>query len=100
MRIDIAKIDERISKLQTIRRIASDPELSRLLLEFLAGDPDASGFTETASAMMPENGTAALATAAASDMQDEDEASKLMSGILKGDSKTALGLGHWSKRRA
>jgi len=40
MQIDLKKLDARIQKLQEIRRIASDPELVSLLLEFLANDEE------------------------------------------------------------
>ena len=36
MRIDVQKIDERIKKLQELRRIATDPELSTMLSEFVS----------------------------------------------------------------
>ncbi|MBZ5617703.1 MAG: hypothetical protein LAQ69_03040 [Acidobacteriia bacterium] len=103
MRIDIAKLDERINKLQTIRRIASDPEMERLLLEFLASNDDTSMSAETASTSARENGSGAVQTAdnGVGDPPDEDEASKLISGIMgQGDSKSAVGIGHWGKRRA
>ena len=35
MRIDPDKIDERIQKLQELKRIASDPELVEMLFEFI-----------------------------------------------------------------
>jgi hypothetical protein len=35
MRIDIQKLDDRIKKLQEIRRIAANPELAMILLEFM-----------------------------------------------------------------
>lgn len=38
MHLDVAKIDERIKRLQELRRIASDPEMASLLLECLSGD--------------------------------------------------------------
>jgi hypothetical protein len=38
MRIDIRKLDERIKKLQEIRRIAADPELTMILVEFMDTD--------------------------------------------------------------
>ena len=38
MRLDVAKIDERIKKLQELRRIASEPDMANLLLECLTGD--------------------------------------------------------------
>jgi hypothetical protein len=36
MRFDLQKIDERIKKLQEIRRLATDPEAASLLLEFMS----------------------------------------------------------------
>jgi hypothetical protein len=36
MRFDLQKIDERIKKLQEIRRLAVDPEAASLLLEFMS----------------------------------------------------------------
>jgi hypothetical protein len=38
MRLDISKIDNRIERLQEIRRIAVDPELTSVLLEFVVTD--------------------------------------------------------------
>jgi hypothetical protein len=35
MRIDMRKLDDRIKKLQEIRRMAADPEFSMILLEFM-----------------------------------------------------------------
>ena len=35
MRLDTSKIDERIKKLQEIQRIAADPEMLRILFEFI-----------------------------------------------------------------
>jgi hypothetical protein len=45
MKVNIKKVDERIQKLQEIKRIAADPELVAMLLEFVASDDDR---TETA----------------------------------------------------
>lgn len=36
MRFDLQKIDERIKKLQEIRKLAVDPEAASLLLEFMS----------------------------------------------------------------
>ena len=36
MRFDLQKIDERIKKLQEIRKLATDPEATSLLLEFMS----------------------------------------------------------------
>jgi hypothetical protein len=41
MRLDINKIDDRIKKLQEIKRILSDPELTSLLMEFLTVEAEA-----------------------------------------------------------
>lgn len=38
MHLDLAKIDERIKRLQELRRLASDPEMASILLECLTGD--------------------------------------------------------------
>jgi hypothetical protein len=35
MRINVRKLDDRIKNLQEIRRIATDPELAMILLEFM-----------------------------------------------------------------
>jgi hypothetical protein len=35
MKLDVQKLDDRIRKLQELRRLASDPEMSLLLTEFL-----------------------------------------------------------------
>jgi len=40
MQINVKKIEERIQKLQEIKRIASDPELVAMLLEFIANDDE------------------------------------------------------------
>jgi hypothetical protein len=38
MKIDIQRLDERIKKLQEARRIASDPELVSILMDFVSTD--------------------------------------------------------------
>ncbi len=40
MQLNIRKLDERIQKLQEIKRIAADPELVAMLLEFIAADDE------------------------------------------------------------
>ena len=42
MRLDLSKIDERIRKLQEIRRIASDPEAAFILLECITNEDERS----------------------------------------------------------
>jgi hypothetical protein len=38
MKLDVQRLDERIKKLQEIRRIAADPEMLSILLEFILPD--------------------------------------------------------------
>jgi hypothetical protein len=38
MQLNVKRIDERIYKLQEIKRIAADPEMLRILLEFIMDD--------------------------------------------------------------
>lgn len=38
MKINIKKIDEKIARLQELRRIATDPEMTAMLSEFVAAD--------------------------------------------------------------
>lgn len=40
MQVNMKKLDARIQKLQDIRRIAADPELVDLLLEFISAEDD------------------------------------------------------------
>ena len=40
MQLNIRKLDERLQKLQEIKRIAGDPEMISLLLEFIAADEE------------------------------------------------------------
>jgi len=42
MQLNIKKIDERLQKLQELKRIASDPELLSLLMEFIAKEDEPS----------------------------------------------------------
>ncbi|HZT33002.1 MAG TPA: hypothetical protein VFA33_24150 [Bryobacteraceae bacterium] len=48
MALDLRKIDERIQKLQEIRRIAADPEMVKLLCEFLTTEQGAAAVTAAA----------------------------------------------------
>jgi hypothetical protein len=40
MQVDMKKLDARIQKLQDIRRIAADPELVNLLLDFISTEDE------------------------------------------------------------
>lgn len=44
MQVNLKKLDVRIQKLQEIRRIAADPELVSLLLEFINNDEERKEF--------------------------------------------------------
>jgi hypothetical protein len=49
MRLDANKIEERIEKLQQLKKIAADPELVRMLFEFMEMDGEtANGFSRVA----------------------------------------------------
>jgi hypothetical protein len=48
MQINVKRIEARIQKLQEIRRIAADPELLDLLLEFLGNEEEAPQYAPAA----------------------------------------------------
>ena len=50
MQLNLKKLDERIQKLQEIKRIAADPEMVALLLEFIAADEEKPSAAAAASA--------------------------------------------------
>jgi hypothetical protein len=56
MRFDLQKIDERIKKLQEIRKLATDPEAASLLVEFMSPADEQSQPTPVAKS--EANGTA------------------------------------------
>lgn len=72
MRLDIGKIDERIQKLQEIKRIAADPEMVEILLEFVIAEND--GLSGLSPAKI-ERGARSRNT---------DEASDLVADVLSG----------------
>ena len=73
MHLDIAKIDERIKRLQELRRIASDPEMASLLLECLSGDESASYAVESRPPKREENGPIHLDSIRANRAADEPD---------------------------
>lgn len=75
MHLDIAKIDERIKRLQELRRIASDPEMASLLLECLSGDGSevASYAVESRPPKREENGPIHLDSLRANRAADEPD---------------------------
>ena len=93
MRLDVRKIDERIEKLQELRRIAMDAEMTQLLSEFALSENGASsapGATATAglapTAMAPEVG---------------DGVSDLVKAVLDGKEALPRGIAGagWSNRK-
>jgi len=84
MQLNLKKIDERISKLQEIRRIASDPELVSMLFEFI-GTEEAK--VEPVAAAKPEILVAARPGEA-----------ELVNQVLKG--MDGQGSGLWARKMA
>jgi hypothetical protein len=84
MQLNIKKLDERIQKLQEIKRIAADPELVAMLLEFIASDDE---HTEPAKP--------AKVHAGVSTHHDDME---IVNQVMKG--MEAQGSGAWSAKRA
>jgi hypothetical protein len=85
MQLNLKKIDERISKLQEIRRIANDPELVSMLFEFMATEE---GRTEPVAVTKAD-------TAAAKRPDDSDS---IVNDVVKG--MDAQGSSLWSRKRA
>jgi hypothetical protein len=90
MPLDVSKIDERIKKLQELRRMALDPEMTTLLSEFLvAGDTIGHGISagskssSAAESPLPE--------------PNSDEVSEIVKGVLDGTDSARLG-GHMPGR--
>ena len=98
MQLNLRKIDERIQKLQEIRRIASDPEMVAMILEFLAVDESRTESARTelaAPESMLESVPAAKSNGAAAPRPDEAE---LVNQVVKG--MDGQGSGLWSRKRA
>ena len=84
MQLNLRKIDERIQKLQEIKRIASDPELMSMLFEFMASETDK---TEPAPVARPD-------AVGAPRSEDNDIVNQVVKGM------DAQGTGLWSRKRA
>jgi hypothetical protein len=84
MQLNLRKIDERIQKLQEIRRIAADPELVAMLFEFIAAEENG---TEPVAVAKPNS----IATARPDDL---DIVNQVMQGM--DDQGSSL----WSRKRA
>jgi hypothetical protein len=84
MQLNVRKIDERIQKLQEIRRIAADPEMVAMIFEFIATGEER---TEPAPAAKAD-------AVGAARPDDADIADQVLKGI------DASGSGLWSRKRA
>ena len=96
MRLDVSKIDERITKLQELRRIATDAEMAQLLSEFLLNE---NGAQSAPNGIAPK---AMSASAAPADVRlNGDGVSDLVSGVLDNrDSLARSGTAAaWSNRK-
>ena len=76
MRLDITKIDERIQRLQELRRIANDPEMAQLLSEFLISENGLS------SAALATTNVGTATTAAPEALPHGDGVSDFVKGVL------------------
>jgi hypothetical protein len=91
MQLNLRRIDERIQKLQEIRRIAADPELVALLFEFMAAEEERADPVPAARADAAAVGAARL--------DDAEIVNQVVKGMdLKG--MDAQGSGLWSRKRA
>ena len=75
MPLDINKIDERIKKLQELRKIAADAEMAKLLSEFMTDE-------DSLMSLPPVQSKAAAAEAALN--PKPDEVSQFVKGVLEG----------------
>jgi len=74
MRLDANKIEERIEKLQQLKKIAADPELVRMLFEFMDMDEETNGFSRVTQPAKVEANRGA---------SRPDEASELISRMVR-----------------
>lgn len=86
MKFDVQKIDERIKKLQELRRLATDPEISGILSEFITvGD-------ESPQPAIPTNVGPPI------DMPGPEAANQLVNELVQGVDSPSNG-GLWNRRR-
>jgi hypothetical protein len=85
MKIDIQKLDDRIKKLQEIRRIAADSELVTLLLEFMTNE-------ETVPEPVLVTKPADVTISRADNVQD------MVNGVVNGTASEVRD-GLWSRRK-
>lgn len=93
MQLNLRRIDERIQKLQEIRRIATDPELVAMLFEFMAaGDERTEPIPEPARVTVPASKPDAMVAAG------PDDAADIVNQVVNGMDAPASSI--WSRRRA
>jgi hypothetical protein len=86
MRFDLQKIDERIKKLQEIRRLATDPEAASLLMEFMSPTHELS--EPTPAAIADTNGDGA----------HPSDSRELVKEVMNGK-EAGSGSGLWTRTR-
>lgn len=87
MKLDLQKIDEHIKKLQELRRLAADPEMTRLLVEFMAPGDEPSGTPQAPKS----DGNGAPVTS--------DETNELLKEVMSGtEPQPQTGGGLWRRR--
>ena len=80
MRVDIQRLDDRIRKLQEVRRMLADPEMGAILMEFLMTDDE---HRSPAIAVESEN---------SAPLMPSDEAAELVKGVVRGGDAQPRGL--------
>ena len=83
MRLDVTKIDDRIRKLQELKRVASDPEMASIIMECVSHDQGAREITPEPPQIAPTPNDAMGSLS--------EDASDVVKGVLAG---------HWNRKRA
>jgi hypothetical protein len=97
MRLDINKIDDRIKKLQEIKRILADPELTALLMEFLTVEAEA----VPAPAAPATTDRETLPPAAPSSAEANEEADRIIKEMIQSSATEPAGAANafWTRGR-
>jgi hypothetical protein len=90
MKFDVQKIDERIKKLQELRRLATDPEIAGLLSEFVTLDEERTQLSEPPIPMP--------AKVEPIEMPGPETTNELVKEVVNGVAAPSNG-GLWSRRR-
>jgi hypothetical protein len=97
MKIDVQKIDERIKKLQDLRKLATDPEIASLLSEFIT---DGEQRTQPSQHLEPSQHfeTQVPANTEPIQMPGSEATNDLIKEVVNGVDAPSNG-GLWSRRR-